>query len=513
MQNEILATIYCSMFIITVFMVFTTATKNLYLPHTRGFISLCVTIAGWQLLSLLYMLIQDPVLCCFIFDAKLVFVALGIPQLLTVSVGFYKNEPLLKRKWQYVALYAIPVITSILAVTSFFHPFIRTRLEVVQVSPVHVVINERGIWFWVHTVYSYAITLLAGILILLQLRRAPKEGRGALYLMGGSVLAATLGNVVVLSNLLDNGLDFTLIGLTAGIFLGYVAIQVQDPVSFLTLARDRIFHHMEDSVFILDTKNNIADYNEAAKNLLKRVGVVNRATHFSRVLEKLLPAEEADLDAARGTQGTDIAVAGPDGPAMYNIKLRDISNQVGEVVGTLASFTEVTYYRSMIDELEQSADKDYLTGLGNRRAYERGMAELNTAKHLPLGVVMGDVNLLKDVNDRHGHKRGDELLQLVAYALESRCPAGGCCYRVGGDEFMVLLPHTSPAGTQQYVGSVLLALNQVQSFPVKPSIALGYATKLLPEEKLSGLTRQAERMMYDYKSKNRGHSGIKTGSL
>ena len=93
--------------------------------------------------------------------------------------------------------------------------------------------------------------------------------------------------------------------------------------------------------------------------------------------------------------------------------------------------------------LEEAAFVDSLTGLLNRRAADRDVAEAfarATRAGRPLTVVMVDVNDLKGTNDRLGHAAGDDVLREVAAALVAILRRGDNAYRVGGDEFLLLFP-------------------------------------------------------------------------
>ena len=98
-------------------------------------------------------------------------------------------------------------------------------------------------------------------------------------------------------------------------------------------------------------------------------------------------------------------------------------------------------------EARRTAHTDALTGLGNRRALEEALetavaraARSNTG----LGILYFDLVGLKAVNDRHGHQAGDDTIRAFASALAQSCRASDLTYRVGGDEFVALLPSTEP---------------------------------------------------------------------
>ncbi len=98
-----------------------------------------------------------------------------------------------------------------------------------------------------------------------------------------------------------------------------------------------------------------------------------------------------------------------------------------------------------LKKLQLNAFTDPLTGLYNRRVFSESFdKELNRAKRysLPLGLVIMDMNRFKEVNDKHGHPRGDEVLRLAAATFKKALRTSDFAFRIGGDEFALLLPQT-----------------------------------------------------------------------
>ena len=101
-----------------------------------------------------------------------------------------------------------------------------------------------------------------------------------------------------------------------------------------------------------------------------------------------------------------------------------------------------------LKKLQLNAVTDPLTGLYNRRIFNETLdRELNRAKryNLPLGLVMMDMHRFKEVNDKHGHPRGDEVLRVAAVTLKKALRTSDLAFRIGGDEFALILPQTDPA--------------------------------------------------------------------
>ncbi|MDQ6697216.1 MAG: diguanylate cyclase [Actinomycetota bacterium] len=131
------------------------------------------------------------------------------------------------------------------------------------------------------------------------------------------------------------------------------------------------------------------------------------------------------------------------GWSVFPPRQRELQRRLTEVLD--GSVLEVV--STALAELERAALVDPLTGLMNRRALDRDLTQFLAAARRhdrSLTVVMLDVVGLKSTNDRFGHEAGDELLKDVASGLIGRLRVGDNLYRIGGDEFVLLLPDLRP---------------------------------------------------------------------
>lgn len=140
--------------------------------------------------------------------------------------------------------------------------------------------------------------------------------------------------------------------------------------------------------------------------------------------------------------------------------------------------------------------RDKLTGLYSRTYLEEEMKRLDTQRQLPLSFIMGDLNGLKLVNDAFGHQVGDKLLSKIAVILQESCRKEDVIARLGGDEFAIFLPRTSYQATVEIVDRIKIACDSASQDPIKPSIALGVATKENLSQDLQVLMKEAEDRMY-----------------
>jgi diguanylate cyclase (GGDEF)-like protein/PAS domain S-box-containing protein len=108
------------------------------------------------------------------------------------------------------------------------------------------------------------------------------------------------------------------------------------------------------------------------------------------------------------------------------------------VGGVVLNARDATEARALHDELQRQATHDALTGLANRVLLHR---RLNASPHR-VSMLLIDLDGFKEINDRHGHHTGDQVLKEVAQRLTGLLGAGELAARLGGDEFAVLLPGT-----------------------------------------------------------------------
>jgi diguanylate cyclase (GGDEF)-like protein len=158
--------------------------------------------------------------------------------------------------------------------------------------------------------------------------------------------------------------------------------------------------------------------------------------------------------------------------------------------------------------LQLNAVTDPLTGLYNRRLFGEGFEkELNRARRygLPLGLVMLDLHRFKEVNDKHGHPSGDEVLRAAATTLKKALRTSDSAFRIGGDEFAVLLPQTDAEqalGLSRRIETVFA--ETLQSLPLSVNVTMDQGVATFPQdgEQADQLIRIADERLYRLKHAN-----------
>ena len=158
--------------------------------------------------------------------------------------------------------------------------------------------------------------------------------------------------------------------------------------------------------------------------------------------------------------------------------------------------------------LKTQAARDVMTGLGNRRAFDTMSEQIFKAcaeSHQDLCALMIDVDNFKPLNDTLGHAAGDELLKSIGEIIRSSIREHDSAYRVGGDEFVILLPRANRVIGDRLAGrltSLVDHLARPLKLPHAPALSIG--TAALSDEKFAdakAMMDQADRRLYAMKAK------------
>ncbi len=164
-------------------------------------------------------------------------------------------------------------------------------------------------------------------------------------------------------------------------------------------------------------------------------------------------------------------------------------------------------------ELESRGDAvvDQLTGLFNRKAMHGRFAEAAAQAKLinsPISLVICDLDLFKNVNDEHGHDRGDLVLQEVAFRMRKTMRVLDLVYRIGGEEFVILLPGQDEQHALQLAERVIADIEAEPITGLRITMSAGVATSSPKDIEFDALLKRADLALYSAKraGRNRVHA-------
>lgn len=183
----------------------------------------------------------------------------------------------------------------------------------------------------------------------------------------------------------------------------------------------------------------------------------------------------------------------------YEIVKTPVYDDNGNIVGITCIASDVTEKVNLEQKLLHYYRRDALTGLYNRN-YLNKWQDSNTIEY-PLAVLVLDCNHLKHINDNYGHKAGDELLGMVAAAIEANLGKGDFAFRVGGDEFAIICNKTYEARAKKLVQKLHFELSGLYLHGVMLSASIGYVCVKDNSKEIPQMYKEADHMMYEHKRK------------
>lgn len=173
-----------------------------------------------------------------------------------------------------------------------------------------------------------------------------------------------------------------------------------------------------------------------------------------------------------------------------------VRNGNGEPSRWIGTNIDITGLKEAEKEIRYLSFHDQLTGLYNRRFYEEELKRLDTIRNLPISLIMVDINGLKLANDAFGHTLGDRLLKKAAETIKTECRSDEIVSRIGGDEFVVILPGTDSFGAEMLAKRIKRTVSAEKVDLLDLSVSLGWATKTYPGEAMEDIFNKAEDNMY-----------------
>ncbi|WP_353171968.1 sensor domain-containing diguanylate cyclase [Acinetobacter rudis] len=204
------------------------------------------------------------------------------------------------------------------------------------------------------------------------------------------------------------------------------------------------------------------------------------------------------------------------GKHYFLVNLKPYLNQQNKIKNVLVCCAEITHLKRAECSLKQHnaelkvlSEKDHLTGLWNRRKFDRNLEDyeqmLSNMQLDGFSMIMLDFDNFKQINDRFGHSFGDDVLQTGAQALEYLLSGiqGADLYRIGGEEFAVLLPNMQLQRccelAQLCCAAVAELSNKYQEQGLTLTVSCGAASSLSGQNRPFSILQCADQALYKAK--------------
>ena len=468
------------------------------------FVLLCVMVLVWAASSLLVLFVPDSAdMYSLLQFAGLV----PIPALLCLhvrqQVSYKEQRPIL-----IILLLFVPVFLMYMILRDLFFPLL---------MPILPAISEAKWPFSLFGFYAACALIRSYMLCFSVFYQMPRRTRRSTrYMLVGVstvsllLLSDVLWDSQLFASIPQHDVLAIFLPLFAPIFLLitlyslFNALYVMPASEVIVTSREFVVGGLSTTILILNRKEEILDWNrtdwEGDYPLLKPLFKEPISVYRRRMLGQ---------NTCRVSPHSDDIIIAKQGNIEKHFLLRNHEAKNSKrLFGYVLEISEVTQLYTLMRYYEQIARYDQLTGLFNRNAYmHRVETELNEEK-LPLLILVGDINMLKRINDMHGHMLGDQLLSAVADIIKKAMPENTFAARVGGDEFVLLVPNGNTEMAERFIQKTKALCNEIrhETFGA-PSISWGYAVMTSTDQLYNDVFSEADTMMYeDKKSHHRSSS-------
>ncbi len=383
-----------------------------------------------------------------------------VPLLLLFVVEYFGVVKKIKIKYV-LLLWLIPIVILALAWTNELHGLIWINFS--SIDPVtNLMIFGHGPVYMIGLLYLYGCM---GVILFLLIKQWSSQRQPSFrHQIEIFILAIVLpfgGNIIYNTPLNPiPGMDWSPIASLFSLVLLSFAISAFRFLDLIPVAHDVVFSLIQDGIVVADSQGRIVDWNPTLVNLLPYLPL--KTGMPAKQLFQYLGQDQISIETIHEPLNVEIEMNEPEliildayvTPLLRNNKQdgwllifdneteRRLANRALEKTNRtlIQKLDEIEKLKS---QLEDQAIRDPLTALFNRRFFDEYFSnELVRSKrdNEPISLFMIDIDHFKSVNDRFGHDVGDQVLQLLADILKTMFRKSDVSCRLGGEEFLVLLP-------------------------------------------------------------------------
>lgn len=268
----------------------------------------------------------------------------------------------------------------------------------------------------------------------------------------------------------------------------------------------QLFDKSPEAIALLDNDERIVKINDSFEEIFEYKSFEIKGKKINDLVvpdKKKKEAEKISKKIKSGHTYTAESIRKTkSGQEIYvNIKGYPITIE-NERLGIYIIYDDITDRKKEEKHIRYLSYHDQLTELYNRRYFESILERLNKTRKLPVSIIIGDIDDLKKVNDRLGHKEGDKYIKKTAQIINTVIRREDLAARIGGDEFAIILPDTDKDIAEKIIQRILDECKEENNINnINLSISLGYSVKTSYEQDINEVYKLADINMYENKEK------------
>lgn len=430
-------------------------------------------------------------------------VAVSFFMLIQKLIGYDRTR--LKGGW-FLLLFVIPAICNILLWVPELR-FLMRNHEVLDMSGLFPTVSKSyGPVFWILAVYAVAVNAITFVKLVRKLKDKTSVYRKQQILLIVALLFPMISNLLQVTRLNPFRVDLTPIFFGLSAIIVYLGIFKYGLFDAIPIAYSIIIREMRTGMIILDNEDRILDLNPAAKKMLNIVSENPVGHPLNNELTGV--GDMAALSAEGAGAVREMSLTIDDMLHSFEISVTEIHKSKKETIGKLLQIYDITERKRAESAVQYAAQHDSLTGLTSRSQfqilYEKALESAGSGATL-LTTAFLDLDDFKFINDTYGHDIGDGVLCEVADRLKAALRESDIICRIGGDEFVIVLPYLGSLDSIEEVARKILDVfkNPFHSGDLSLQIGASVGFSVYPKNGHTAdiLLKKADQAMYHAKTK------------
>lgn len=480
--------------------------KQSHAPAFKYLQYFIATLGVWGFFGCLFYFCPTPQLLPIISPFIYVSISFAGPifMLFCVSYTMPKKDALLKKlSW----ILIIPCIVGTTLLLPPLQKFSITFTKNVIYIPYRDIREEYHFLFYVHIWCSY-ITVLTGVFVIFfKAIRHPSDptpgSRAAMW-----ALAIFVGYNAFTTFWKKNNMFFWVpsIASASSMILLFLAMYYDTADQIIVKGRNRLLEILPFPVMILNNDNIFIHSNSKGKHLFSTIkNLPNQYVKKQEFLDYFTILDIEESQSKTITHTSRHVVQQTDTNNLFFLQEQVINSEYNKTKqGQVMMLLPLHTIQKLFSNLENKAFKDSLCNCYNQHYFQVKMKELVDPNLFPVSFLMCDIDNLKGINDKLGHDQGDVYIKLCYEVLRSSVRKDDAIFRLGGDEFLIILTKTQEPIARSIIQNIDSKMEQHKEFePHKIGISVGVATATDTSVNLAECLKAADVDMYNTKRKHK----------
>lgn len=481
--------------------------RQSHIPAFKYFLYFIVAMGLWGFFGSVFYIYPNDEILPYVSPLIYAAISFGGPAFMRFCFSYvfpHKKNLIKFLRW----IYIFPCIFSLSVLLPQLQKYSIIFSNEVIYIPYRDILEQYHFLYYVYIFYSYATVVLGSAVLLYKVIKQPQEATTGNKLAIVAALLFIGQNMFVTFNEYTNRF-FWVPPITVNLcmVLLFFTLYYDTSEQIIIQGQSALLKTIPFPVFILNKNDIIVHFNKKGKEFF--TSRRNKGVYFFKKNDLLRQFTTFEIEMPlEGDQyrGTNKFIQKNDDKTLFFLQEQEISDEEHvKNQGHVIMLVPLTSIQNFFTTLEFKAFRDSLCQCYNRHFLELKQNEPASPDSFPISLLVCDLDNLKTINDVLGHARGDEYILSCYNAICSQIKKESLVFRLGGDEFLVILYKTPATTAQTIAKNIESKVAQNQNFlPHKIGISIGCSTATSNTTNFEDCFKKADEEMYKTKAKHKG---------